>query len=278
MIFEIAEFTLTKAELKAIPSEHRDFLFISEIAIYDLVLLNNLTAMCGNIQDSNDIVQTYITSRWFSIIKHTSAKIHEFVAAYRIYQNKLGKYSKTKKPKDFDLNAISNSDYYQISKVIRNNFVFHYGQQNYEKYFGEFDDEQEFTSYLAVATGNGLHSIGDCLSIFGPLRDHFREEYSKMVSDKELKDTYRKHVNEYVSWCVACVGLISAWQQDFMIWLFDNYFPERKIPLKRHEIEKRLTYNPTNYFIPIFARVDAEGEGSEADRELHAARAASTEG
>jgi hypothetical protein len=254
MIFELGELTLTKAELKALPSEHRDFLFVSEIATNDLVFFGNITAMCGNMQDSDKVIQTYITSRWINIIKHTSAKIYEFGEAYKAYRRKLAKYSKNKRPKEFNINGIEASRFYALSKVMRNNFVFHYESKEYQKYLDKLDDDQAFTSYLAVANGNTLHSIGDELSVLSPLRNFFEEDYAVIKSDEELVAVHRKHLHQYVSWCVDCSSLIVRWQQDFMIWILQNYYNGRSICLKKHNVKNELTYNPRAYFIPIFAR------------------------
>jgi hypothetical protein len=114
--------------------------------------------------------------------------------------------------------------------------------------------------YGSNLVGNNLHSIGGTLSVLGPIRDHFTNEYFLVRSEAQLKELDSKHISAYVLWFIDSFRNISLWQQDFVIWLVEAYYKDKRFYLRKHNLKGDMAYDPSAYFLPLFAVTPSRGD------------------
>ncbi|MBB3018598.1 hypothetical protein FHR70_001652 [Microvirga lupini] len=227
-VFEFGELRFTKSELQSVDRRIFSLIVGSSVAANDVAVLQRLALFHGHHPSDSEVLKTFIGVNSLILFRMLSAKIYEYIHfidghATKLRRNPSAKLNRFLVRADTFL-KIKDDPVFATVKELRDNVTHHYHGAADVKNLETFDENHTFSMFLHEASGNSLAPLGEDIGTFGILRTR-----NDGIDIEKL-----------IAWTIEVSGRITSFQHQTMILILNDFFPDKKLVMRRVPVESRL--------------------------------------
>ena len=245
-IIHLGELILSREDLEKMPDEELAFLAtlcfaVDEIGVFERLLVQTL----GSRPKSEELQNAYAIQQ-LTLMRVLNAKVFEAFNILEQYKRMLKRSKQAESLKflesyDSAWSVLRDSELYKVAKEIRDKSTNHYLPSETLKNLPYYPEVLRPKIYFHGSSGNSFHPIGEELV--------FIAKFSRELGGYE---NVQGGLDKWIEWGIESGRFIKKLQQEYLLWLYKNSFPNWRLRKKTPYLEPEFVGFHKKSVLPVF--------------------------